>query len=125
MTGSPSFLLPAPQGGAPDLLVVAGEHSGDEHAARMVSGLLRMRPGLRVAALGGPRLAAAGAELLYDRTAVSVVGFAEVLWNLSFFRALIDETVALDRPPPPRARSALSTTRGSTCASRRRSGCAA
>ena len=93
MTGSPSFLLPAPQGGAPDLLVVAGEHSGDEHAARMVSGLLRMRPGMRVAALGGPRLAAAGAELLYDRTAVSVVGFAEVLWNLSFFRALIDETV--------------------------------
>ena len=94
MTVSPSFLLPAPQGGAPDLLVVAGEHSGNEHAARMVAGLLRLRPGLRVAALGGPRLAAAGAELLYDRTAVSVVGFAEVLWNLSFFRALIYETVS-------------------------------
>jgi lipid-A-disaccharide synthase len=93
MTGSPSFLLPEPQGGAPDLLVVAGEHSGDENGARMVAGLRRLRPALRVAALGGPRLAAAGAELLYDRTAVSVVGFAEALWNLSFFRALIGETV--------------------------------
>jgi lipid-A-disaccharide synthase len=93
MTGPSSFLLPAPQGGAPDLLVVAGEHSGDEHAARMVAGLLARRPGLRIAALGGPRLAAAGAELLYDRTAVSVVGLAEALRNLSFFRALIDETV--------------------------------
>jgi len=93
MTGSPSLLLPPPQGGAPDLLVVAGEHSGDEHAARMVAGLLKRRPGLRVSALGGPRLAAAGAELLYDRTTVSVVGFAEALSNLAFFRALIDGTV--------------------------------
>jgi lipid-A-disaccharide synthase len=93
MTG-PSFLpLPAPLGGPPGLLVIAGEHSGDEHAARMVRGLLARRPGLRVAALGGPRLAAAGAQLLFDRTTVSVVGLAEVARNLSFFRALIRETV--------------------------------
>jgi lipid-A-disaccharide synthase len=93
MTGAPPFRLPAPQGGATDLLVVAGEHSGDEHAARMVAGLRALRPGVRVAALGGPRLAAAGAQLLHDRTGLSVVGFAEVLRNLSFFRALIEETV--------------------------------
>jgi lipid-A-disaccharide synthase len=93
MTGPPPFRLPAPQGGATDLLVVAGEHSGDEHAARMVSGLRARRPGVRVAALGGPRLAAAGAQLLQDRTALSVVGFTEVLRNLSYFRELIDETV--------------------------------
>ncbi|HTU03590.1 MAG TPA: hypothetical protein VMG58_17290 [Candidatus Sulfotelmatobacter sp.] len=93
MTGAPPFRLPAPQGGATDLLVVAGEHSGDEHAARMVAGLLARRPDVRVAALGGPRLAAAGAQLLHDRTELSVVGFAEVLRNLSYFRVLIDETV--------------------------------
>jgi lipid-A-disaccharide synthase len=93
MTGDPSFWLPAPQGGAPDLLVVAGEHSGDEHAARMVTGLLKRRPGLRIAALGGPRLAAAGAQLLLDRTGISVVGFAEVLRNLGYFRSVIERTV--------------------------------
>jgi lipid-A-disaccharide synthase len=92
MTGVPPFRLPAPRGGRPDLLVIAGEHSGDQHAGRLVSGLLRLRPGLRIAALGGPRLAAAGAELLYDRTAVSVVGIGEVVRNLPFFRRLIDET---------------------------------
>jgi len=92
MTGDTRFRLPPPRGET-DLLVIAGEHSGDEHAARMVAGLLRLRPGLRVAALGGPRLAAAGAQLLLDRTGVSVVGFAEVLRNLGYFRALIDETV--------------------------------
>jgi lipid-A-disaccharide synthase len=73
--------------------VVAGEHSGDEHAARMVSGLRRLRPGVRVAALGGPRLAAVGAQLLHDRTAVSVVGFAGALGNLPYFRRLFAETV--------------------------------
>jgi lipid-A-disaccharide synthase len=93
MTGAAPFPLPAPAGGPPDLLVVAGEHSGDEHAARMVAGLLRLRPGLRVAALGGPRLASAGAQLLLDRTAVSVVGLYEAARNLGYFRAVIEETV--------------------------------
>jgi lipid-A-disaccharide synthase len=103
MTGDPRFRLPAPQGGATDLLVIAGEHSGDEHAARLVSGLLARRPGVRIAALGGPRLAAAGAQLLYDRTSVSVVGLGEVLRNLSYFRALIRATVQWIGEHRPRA----------------------
>jgi lipid-A-disaccharide synthase len=103
MTGAPSFRLPAPRGGAPDLLVIAGEHSGDEHAARMVSGLFSRKPGLRVAALGGARLAAAGAQLLYDRTKVSVVGLGEVVKNISYFRALIAETVRWIGEHRPRA----------------------
>jgi lipid-A-disaccharide synthase len=93
MTGAPILRLPPPLGGAPDLLVVAGEHSGDEHAARMVTRLRALRPGIRVAALGGPRLAAAGAQLLHDRTTMSVVGLGEVVRNLAYFRALIAETV--------------------------------
>jgi lipid-A-disaccharide synthase len=103
MTGDASFRLPPPQAGQPDLLVVAGEHSGDEHAARLVSGLLRRRRGLRIAALGGPRLAAAGAQLLYDRTKVSVVGLGEVVRNLSYFRAIIAETVRWIGDHRPRA----------------------
>jgi lipid-A-disaccharide synthase len=103
MTGETRFRLPPPQGGAPDLLVVAGEHSGDEHAARLVAGLLRRRPKLRVAALGGPRLAAAGAQLLYDRTQMSVVGLGEVVRNLSYFREIIAETIRWIGEYHPRA----------------------
>jgi lipid-A-disaccharide synthase len=103
MTGAASLRLPPPLGGAPDLLVVAGEHSGDEHAARMVSGLRALRPGVRVAALGGPRLAAAGAQLLHDRTTMSVVGLGEVVRNRSHFRALIGETVRWIAAHRPRA----------------------
>jgi len=71
-----------------DVLIVAGEHSGDEHAARMVRELRRSHPGVNVAALGGPQLAAAGATLLYDLTASSVVGLVEVVRHYGFFRAL-------------------------------------
>lgn len=103
MMGDTRFRLPPPQGGAPDLLVIAGEHSGDEHAARLVGGILRRRNGLRIAALGGPRLAAAGAQLLYDRTKVSVVGLWEVARNAPYFRAIIAETVRWIGEHKPRA----------------------
>ncbi len=76
-----------------DLLIIAGEHSGDEHAARMVADLLRQRPGSKICALGGPLLAAAGAQLLHDLTASSVVGLLEVLKNLRFFRQLFAATL--------------------------------
>lgn len=87
------FRFDPPVGGRVDVLVVAGEHSGDEHAARMVRELRAKSPGLAVAALGGPELAAAGAQLLHDLTASSVVGFVEVLKNYSTFRMLFNETL--------------------------------
>ena len=111
-----------PVGGRVDVLVVAGEHSGDEHAARMVSGLRAARPGVAVAALGGPRLAAAGAQVLHDLTASSVVGFVEVLKHFPFFRALFHETLRWIAEHRPRVVCLRSTTRGSTCAWPRRCG---
>lgn len=97
------FSLPPPEGGRADVLVVAGEHSGDEHAARMVRGLLARQPGLRVCALGGPNLAAAGAQLLHDLTASSVVGFVEVVRSFGFFRALFRATLDWVERHRPRA----------------------
>lgn len=84
----------APIGGArPDLLIIAGEHSGDEHAAHLVAGLKAREPGLRVACLGGVQLQAAGAQLLYDLTAVSIIGFVEVLKHYNFFKSLFDQAL--------------------------------
>jgi lipid-A-disaccharide synthase len=98
----PPVGLPAPSAGSVDLLIVAGEHSGDEHAANMLRGLLAKSPGLRVCALGGPRLAAAGAQLLRDLTATSAMGFA-VLKNISAYRALIADVVQWVGVNRPRA----------------------
>ncbi|MBP6508426.1 MAG: lipid-A-disaccharide synthase, partial [Opitutaceae bacterium] len=97
------FRLPAPEGGRVDLLVVAGEHSGDEQAARMVTELKTQRPELALAALGGPEVERAGAQLLYDLTASSVVGLVEVLKNYSFFKALFAEVLRWIEEHQPRA----------------------
>lgn len=102
MTRALPYRLPAPVGGRVDLLVVAAEHSGDQHAGRMVRGLLAAQPERKVAALGGPALAAAGAQLLEDLTAQSTIGFA-VFGKLSFYRALIAEVVRWIGAYRPRA----------------------
>ena len=97
------FRLPPPVGGRADLLVIAGEHSGDEHAARLVREARDREPGLAVAALGGPALAGAGGQLLHDLTASSVVGIVEVLRNYSYFRALFEEILRWVAEYRPRA----------------------
>jgi lipid-A-disaccharide synthase len=82
-----------PRAGEVDVLVVAGEHSGDQHAAKVVAELLRTRPGLRIAAFGGPQLRAAGAQLLMDMTGFSAVGIVEVLAAYPFYRRLFARMV--------------------------------
>jgi lipid-A-disaccharide synthase len=98
-----SFRLPPAATSRVDLLIIAGEHSGDEHAARMVRELRVKEPSLVIAALGGPELAAAGAQLLHDMTSSSVVGLVEVLKNYSFFKALFSEILRWIIQHQPRA----------------------
>jgi len=86
--------FPSPGDVSVDLLVIAGEHSGDEHAARMVSELKTLNPRLNVFALGGSQLAEAGAKVLYDMTRHSIVGFYEVLKYYGFFKDLFEKLVA-------------------------------
>ena len=80
------FRFAPPERGECDVLVIAGEHSGDEQSARMLKNALEKKPDLRVCAFGGVCLERAGAQLLFDMTAFSVVGLAEVLKNYSFFK---------------------------------------
>ncbi|CAM2769864.1 lipid-A-disaccharide synthase [Rariglobus hedericola] len=103
MSTAEPFHLPPPAKGRVDLLVIAGEHSGDQHAATMVRELHAQKPGLSVVALGGPELAKAGAQVLHDMTASSVVGFVEVLKNYPFFKALFEEMLRWIAEHKPRA----------------------
>lgn len=102
MTKALPFSLPPPGSGPVDLLVIAGEHSGDQHAARAVRELCDLRPGTVVCALGGPALAAAGAQLLHDMTGTSTIGFA-VVSKLSFYRNLITDVMRWVGEHEPRA----------------------
>ncbi len=72
-----------------DLLVVAGEASGDLHAARLLRALTKRRPDLRAFGLGSDELRAAGAELLADSREISVVGIIEAFGVLARAREIL------------------------------------
>lgn len=62
-----------------DLLVVAGEASGDLHGARLITELRRHVPDLAPFGLGGDEMRAAGLEAVAHSSEISVVGITEVL----------------------------------------------
>jgi lipid-A-disaccharide synthase len=65
-----------------NILVVAGEASGDLHAANLLSELRRLDPSLHAFGVGGERLRAAGLECIANSEELSVMGLAEVLSEL-------------------------------------------
>jgi lipid-A-disaccharide synthase len=65
-----------------EIMVVAGEVSGDQHAAELVAQLRNRLPEARFFGMGGTKLAQQGADLLYGAHEVSVMGIAEVLPKL-------------------------------------------
>lgn len=80
---------------APELLMVAGEASGDLHGARLLSELRRLVPAVRAFGMGGGEMTAAGLETVADSSEISVVGIIEALKVLprarEIFRRLLDE----------------------------------
>ncbi|MDQ6768396.1 MAG: lipid-A-disaccharide synthase [Gemmatimonadota bacterium] len=61
------------------ILFVVGEASGDLHAAGVAAALQRIRPELGLVAVGGPRLAEQGVELIHRDSELGVMGFLEVM----------------------------------------------
>jgi lipid-A-disaccharide synthase len=87
-----------------ELLIVAGEASGDLHGARLLSELRRLEPDLAVFGLGGDELRAAGLEPVAHSAEISVVGITEVLRILKRAREIFDLLLAeVDRRRPAAA----------------------
>ncbi len=72
----------------PTILVTAFEPSGDAHAAPMIRGILERSPGTRVVALGGPRMAEAGAELLESTVEDAAMGL-DALGKARWLRRIV------------------------------------
>ncbi len=72
---------------APHILIVAGEASGDLHGAHLARALQELAPGVTIAAMGGPALAAQGATMLADAAKLAVVGLVEVVSHFGEIRA--------------------------------------
>lgn len=66
--------------------LIAGEASGDMHAAALVEQIRRMDSCAEFAALGGSKMAAAGCRLYQDYRHMAFMGFAAVLRNMGQVR---------------------------------------
>jgi lipid-A-disaccharide synthase len=67
---------------APRIFVSAGEPSGDLHGAGVVGALRARHPDAVIEALGGPRMAAAGATIRYPMEGLAAFGLVEVITKL-------------------------------------------
>lgn len=83
------------------VFIVAGEPSGDLHAAGLIDALRRRLPGLRATGIGGTRLQDAGVDLLYHSDSLAFMGFTEVVRHLPFLMRVMGEVRRfLDRERP-------------------------
>jgi len=92
------------------ILISAGEASGENYGAQLITALRRIRPELEFFGVGGERMREAGCDTVVDASELAVVGITEILSRLPHiygeFRKLIyeadqrrpDAAVVIDSP---------------------------
>ena len=91
------------------VFVSAAEPSGDMHAAEMIRALRKRIPHVRIVGVGGPKMEAAGCELLanpVDRAAMLLGAVKEIFFLYGIFRKIkkhlrknkIDLVIVCDSP---------------------------
>lgn len=85
------------------ILIVAGEVSGDMHAAALLRALRARRPDIQAFGVGGDALRAAGMDILVDASGMAVLGLSDVLMRFRFFRKTFNDLLAAARERRPDA----------------------
>ncbi len=87
-----------------NLLIIAGEISGDLHASKVVQRLKEKSPDTQIWGIGGDHLKARGVELLQHTDRMGVMGIVEVLKQYSFFKGVLKQVLAeVDKRKPEKA----------------------
>ncbi|MDR0994515.1 MAG: lipid-A-disaccharide synthase [Verrucomicrobiota bacterium] len=83
------------------VLVVAGEMSGDQHAARLIREVNTLRHDVEFYGIGGNAMGSEGVRILVDAKDMAVIGLWEVLARYRFFRRVLVQMIDVlkaDRP---------------------------
>ena len=73
------------------IMMIAGEASGDHYAGNLVEALRDSDPSARIWGMGGPAMRKAGAEIVQDIAGLDVMGFWDVLTRIGTFRRVFRE----------------------------------
>ena len=66
-------------------IIIAGESSGDAHGAQLIKNLVEENPTISFSGLGGPKMEKQGFHSLVPMRRLAVMGFWEVIKNITFF----------------------------------------
>ena len=86
----------------PEILLIAGEASGDVLGAELIAQLHKLEPSIKLTAMGGAKMADAGAELLIDSRKLAVMGVIDTLRQIRIIRKAylqIKNHLEKNRPP--------------------------
>jgi lipid-A-disaccharide synthase len=84
-----------------NILISAGEASGDLHAANLVKALHKIDDSIKVRGMGGEKLVEAGVDILVDCSDIAVVGIVEVLMNYRKIMKVLNQLRDELRNNPP------------------------
>lgn len=83
------------------IFIIAGEESGDLHGSHLVQEMLKLYPKIKFIGHGGNKMAAAGVEIIEHVSALSLVGFTEVLKRLPYMFNVMNNTIKTIREIHP------------------------
>jgi lipid-A-disaccharide synthase len=83
------------------IFMIAGETSGDLLGANLARELLRRQPDLKLTALGGAQMRAAGVDILFDNQSMDIMGWLGVIKNLRVIRAALRTIKNIFKNNPP------------------------
>jgi lipid-A-disaccharide synthase len=85
----------------PHVMILAGEASGDAHAAEFVEQLKLLQPDIRLSGMGSQQMQRAGVDVFFDSSIIAVVGLVEVLrhWgDIKKAMAIVKQRLEQTRP---------------------------
>ncbi|MCK5002821.1 MAG: lipid-A-disaccharide synthase [Gammaproteobacteria bacterium] len=83
------------------VFIVAGEASGDLHAANLCKELLGMDDSIQLQGMGGKNMREAGVNVLFDASKLAVVGIVEVLFKYRMIKGVLNQIQEHIKQSPP------------------------
>ena len=83
------------------VFIVAGEASGDLHAANLSKELLKLDNTLKLEGMGGKLMRGAGVNVLFDASRLAVVGIVEVLAKYRMIKGVLNQIQQHIKTSPP------------------------
>jgi len=78
-----------------NLMIIAGEVSGDLHGAHLIKEILKMNPAVRIFGIGGDKMQAAGMQAAYHINKMAFLGLTEVIKHLPFIKRVQKDLISI------------------------------